>query len=257
MSTILGSTRVEQAKRFGFRQRGGPYNIVEHKGTEAQIRGLLPGIEAAGGDYDVEQLPGDIWRVTANYGNAETGGGSASGSQITETWELAPKDASKPILQSYHSLVAGLTQPQIDQIRAEVDDPGKTAANTTLTGNSLILFKLMRAGVESTEVEQPVLVHSWNVPYQVVLGYAYANVGRLFSNSTLFSSEGVPGYLRSSISAWTSNFSNPTYGTGRINLVFGWKKRAPTQRIAINKGLEFQQTFEFGLWPTDMFGSVL
>lgn len=254
--SILGSTKVEQAKRFGFRQRTGPYNVVETRGTEAQIRALLPAISAAGGDYDVEQLPGDIWKVVANYGNAESGGGS-SGNEITETWELLPKDAAKNILQSHHSLVAGLDQPAIDNIRNKINDPSVTAANSGLAGNSLTLFSLMRAGVESVEVEQPVLTHSWNVPYSVVLGYAYSNIGRIFSNSTLYSSEGVPSYLQSSITSWTSNFSNPSYGTDRVSLVFGWRKKAPTQRITVNKGLEFQQTFEFGLWPTSIFGSVL
>lgn len=258
MSTILGSSLTEQPIKFGWSRERGPYTTKEWRGTEARVRSKITEVIAQGGSYDVERLPGDVWKIVAQFATSEgAGGGSTGGAEITETWELLPKDAQKDILSSYHSLVSGLTQANIDQIRTDVNSLSVTAANTTLTGNALVVFKLMKAGVENVEIEQPVLSHNWIVPVNANLSYAYANIGRIYTTSSLISSEGVPSYLASSLSAWTSSFSDPSYGTNRISLVFGWKKRPPTQRVTNDSRREISQTWEYGLWSTDVYGSTV
>lgn len=258
MSTVGTKAATLQPIRFGWSKDNGHSTVKEWRGGESQIRSKIPEIIALGGSYEIERIVDDVWKIVATYSGPQPDGPTgADGDAITETWELLPKDAQKDLLGSFHSLVAGLTQAEIDQIKAEVDDTTKTAATTTLSGNALIVFKLMRAGVDAVEIEQPVLSLTWIVPDNQNLNYAYANIGRIYTTSSLISAEVIPTYIATSMVAWTSSFTNPSYGTDRVSLVFGWKKRAPTQRLAVNNRREISQTWEFGLWSTDIYGVTI
>jgi len=262
MSEIVLGTKAAtlQPIKFGWSAERGHHTTQEWLGSETNIRALIPNIVAAGGSYEVDQMAGGCWRIVASYSQPQpggAGGGDTGGQEIAVTWELLPKDAQKPLLASFHSLVAGLTPAEIDQIKAEVDNTTKTAANTTLTGNALIVFKLLRSGVDTVEIEQPVLNLTWIVPNNVNLSYSYANIGRIYTTSSLISAESIPSYISTSMVAWTSSFTNPSYGSGRVSLVFGWKKRAPTQRLAGTNRREISQTWEFGLWSTSIYGSTV
>jgi hypothetical protein len=260
-ATILGTQAATlQPIRFGWSAERGHQTTKEWQGGESQVRALIPQIVFDGGSWEVDRMPGDMWKITATYSKPQDDGagpGDAGGQEIAVTWELLPKDAQKQLLGSFHSLVAGLSAADIDQIKAEVDNTTKTVANTTLTGNALKVFKLMRAGVDTVEIEQPVLNLTWIVPNNVNLSYSYANIGRIYTTSSLISTENIPGYISTSMVAWTSSFSNPSYGTNRVSLVFGWKKRAPTQRLAGLSRREISQTWEFGLWATDIYGGTV
>jgi hypothetical protein len=258
MSVIGTKAATLQPIRFGWSKDRGHSTTKEWRGGESQVRAKIAEIIAAGGSYEVEQVAGEVWKIVASYSSPQPDGSTpADGDTIAVTWELLPKDAQKALLGSFHSLVSGLSQADIDQIKTEVDDTTKTAATTTLTGNALKVFKLMRAGVDTVEVEQPVLSLTWVVPDNENLNYAYANIGRVYTTSSLISTEAIPGYIATSMVAWTASFSNPTYGANRVSLVFGWKKRAPTQRRSGNNKREISQTWEFGLWATDIYGATV
>ena len=268
MSTILGTKGPTlQPRKFGYSKERGHYDTRMWEGGEAEIRALIPTVIPDGVSYDVEELRGDLWRLTSQYATPQPdGAGGGAGEEIAVTWELLPKDAQKDLLASSHALVAGLTQSQIEQIRRDADDPlcGALEAPTAtggrvsvLAGDALKVLKLLKAKVDSVEVEQPVLQLTWIVPQNVTLSYAYENIGRIYTTASLISVEAIPGYISSSMTAWTASFSNPSYGTGRLSLVFGWKKRAPTQRLAGFSKREISQTWEFGLWSTDIYGSTL
>ena len=261
MSTILGTKAATlQPIKFGWSKERGHYTVKEWHGGEANIRALIPQIVADGANYDFDAGNGDLAKIVANYSTATpdgAGGGNSGGDEVSVNWELGPKDAQKALLSSYHSLVSGLTAAEIDLIKADVADTTKTAATTTLTGNGLKVFKLLRADVDTVEIEQPILSLTWIVPNSVTLSYAYSNIGRIYTTSSLISAEGIPSYISTSMNAWTASFSNPTFGTNRISLIFGWKKRAPTQRLAGTNKREISQTWEFGLWATDIYGATV
>jgi hypothetical protein len=258
MSTILGANLTEQPIKFGWSRERGPYTTKEWRGAEAQIRAKMSEVVAQGASWDIERLPGDIWRIVAQFATSEgAGGGSTGGAEITETWELLPKDCAKDLLSSSADIVAGLTQEEIEDIQNNLNAGRKSEFMTHLSGDALTVFKLMRAGVQHEEIEQPVLSHNWMVPVNATLAYTYPNLGRIFSTSSLISNEGVPGYLKRDIEAWTASFTNPGYGDDRVELVYGWRKRAPTQRVTNDSRREVSQTWEFGLWSPALRGPVI
>lgn len=269
MSTILGTKGPTlQPKKFGYSKERGHYDTRVWEGGEDEIRGMIPAVLPFGVSYDCEELRGGLWRLTVNYSSPQSdgaGGGDAGGDQIAVTWELLPKDAQKPLLGSWHTIVSGLDAATIDKIRAHSEDktyttesPAPSGYTTTdLAGNALKIFKLLRAGVDTVEVEQPVLTLTWIVPDDVNLAYSYANIGRVYTTASLISAEAIPSYISTSMTAWTSSFSNPTFGSNRVSLVFGWKKRAPTQRLAGENKREITQTWEYGFWATDIYGATV
>ena len=272
MSTILGTKGpVLQPKKFGYSKERGHYDTRVWEGGENEIRAMIPAVLPLGVSYDCEEMHGGLWRLTANYSQPQSdgaGSGDAGGTEVAVTWELLPKDTTKDLLASGHSLLAALTQTQIDQIRTDADDPscGAVAAPTvtsgtgritTLTGNALKVLKLLKAKVTDVEIEQPILNLTWIVPDNVNLSYAYTNIGKIYTTASLIAAEAIPSYISTSMTAWTASFTNPAYGTDRISAVYGWKKRAPTQRLAGESKREYSQTWEWVLWATDIYGATV
>jgi len=252
---ILGQTLVEQPIKFGWSPDRGPYTQRSWKGTETQVKSKINEIISLGGSYEVEQLAGEFWMITASYGN-NTGGGDQSGNEVTDQWELVPNVVSQNLLESQYSKVAGLSTTQVKQIKDSLAQNVEPSASG-FASDQLTVYTLMHSNVDTVSVSQPVLQHNWLVPIGVNLAYSYSNIDRIFTTASLISTEGVPADLAVSISAWTASFANPSYGSNRVALVFGWKKLAPTQRIANNGRREITQGFEFGLWSTDIYGATV
>jgi hypothetical protein len=88
--------------------------------------------------------------------------------------------------------------------------------------------------------------NNWAVPASLV------NVGLVLSTATLSTFEGVPAGLLFNLPNLTlpAAFQN-------ISLAYGWLKNEPTiQQIALRKW-QIVQEWEYGLWPTSIFGSPL
>lgn len=255
-NTILGTgSAVEQGKRYSWSPtKGISITRTWRMASEATKNSLEAQLRAQMWDINVAELSGGNWEVTATSSTDPFSG--PQGEQIVEYWELVPKDCSKELLASHHNLVSGLTQGAVDNIKKAVDNSDTTSATCGLTGNPLVVFKLMRAGVEHVEIEQPILQHVWQVPIGVNLTYSYSYIGRIYTNATLFG-EGVPPDLQTSIAAWTASFTNPTMDASRPTCVFGWKKKAPTQRIGSDNKREISQQWEFGFWSTDIYSAAL
>lgn len=250
-------TETEQPRKFTWDPKEGPRTIrVWHGNKEAMDARAAIMIGAKWSVRKDQILGTDKWQVEASAPISEEG--EAAGVEIVDTWELLPKDAAKSLLQSDASAVLALSGDDITRIKKVLDESWTSEQSPAYddVSNSLAVLALLKAGVESWEVEQPVLTHTWAVPYGMNLAYAYSNIGRIYSTATLFSSESIPVEVTSGVLSWVSQFSNPTRTDG-VSLVWGWKKRAPQQRVVGNNRSEIVQTWEFGLWSTLLYQSAL
>jgi hypothetical protein len=116
------------------------------------------------------------------------------------------------------------------------------------------LYRLMSAGVSEFPVEGSIIKHTMMCSNLYTPQVAYSRVNRLISNDTMINYEGMPSGLLFSL----PDLPTPTqFVETPLDLQYGWRKMRPSvTRLAAFKW-RLVQNYQLGLWPIQLFGSVL
>ena len=255
---ILGTTSAtEQPIRYGFDPVRGPFTQRSWKGIRTAVENICPSLTLLGYKWEVSQLPGGIWEVTATIAADITGaianGGVAA--EVVDDWELVPNVVQKDLLESDCAAVRALTTAQISQIRYSIENPPESAspAWTDVTHQEPI-YKLMQAGVKSHTVFQPIMRHIWLVPKNVDPGFTFFNVGRIITLNTMRGTEGLPNTFLIPIQQITGAYTTRTDG---VSLVNGWLKSMPTMQQSANGRRIVTMEYQYGAWPSLLAGTAI
>lgn len=261
MSTKLGTiSAVEQGTVASWDKAKGWTTTRKFKGGIEAIRALCNTLQWQGYDIGFRDLQNGYAELDATYGGSPIGdAGTGPGmdvEQITNTWEMLPNVVQKDLLESNATAVLALSDDDIANIRRCVNNslaPEDTPAWDDST-NADIVLNLMKAGVTSQQINQPILRHTWTVPPNASTSFSFTNVGKIISTAAMLTSEELPWDFILPVS------NLPTGAVTRTDTVamsYGWLKGMPTVQI-INYGRrEVQQEWHFGLWSTALYGSVI
>lgn len=142
-------------------------------------------------------------------------------------------------------------------------------ANDATYSDALTIWLLMKDGVKSGLVFQPVLKKTYNCSARWLSlnpPAAITPAGAIHSTGTMQGVEGVPFYYNSSLPS--SGFLQKLYSekiantnTYRyfvyVNFNYGWLKTYPTiSSVAYNR-VQVSVEYHYGLWPVILFGNLI
>jgi len=218
----------------------------EFTGTSAETDAISKAQTLACESWVVSPMAGGCFKLTAKIPKGPIGYG-ISGSlnpnfPLNNIWELQPNMVEKDVLDADIS-INDLTVAQKDAIKLAIS----SNAVGSLSGNSLKFYKLLRAGVSSIRVFEPVLRHSLTVRSDYSVAVSLSNVGRIFTTSQLSSFEGVPSILLFNLP------SGSTYRTDALSVGYGWLKKYPSVTQISGGKWQIVQEWEYGCWSTDLY----
>lgn len=269
MSTILGTAdATEQGISYGWDRSRGPFTRRTFKGVRTAIDALIPQLVAQGYAYEVRQLPGNIYELEATIGDDVSGSGTNIANQVVETWELRPNKVQKDIFEADAAAIKALKASWIEQIKFWLNNPPRGGSDSivwsdlagdpvgTAATASNPVFKLMRAGVTHWNIHQPVLTHSLSVPLYANANFNFNNLGKLIPTAKLFTQEGLTSDYILPLNTLAAQFPAPSRTDG-VTLVYGWYKGFPTMTTSSEGRRSVVVDYEFGLWSTLLYGSLV
>lgn len=210
---------------------------------------------------------------------------SSSGVYNTVNWAMHYDECEKSILHAgvaYVPWITQLTQTQINILEKALSDPPTGSLSdlypqfNTATGSSGmapptfsssylpytvtagdVVWNMSLKGIRDIPISQPVLRYSATVGSAFTLTSYTSNLFATYSPSTLVSAWSIPSNWSAVINAISNLYTNPsTSDTYGIPFYYGWQKKPPTmdQQGSI---INIQQEYKFGLYPQNIFGSVL
>ena len=245
---IIGSIGEPQAIRNGWSQTLGDYVEYVYKGSKtysesiySQVRGNCAEVEK-----DVE---GPVGIVRVRYaGTVEPGGEE----QLRIELRMARNDVQKSIFDyNLFGTTGGLSHEQLQDIKYIRDNPDDVIFFDgwlgTATAEEQALLALVDAGFEYQVVSQPILTQITTASSLFQWPDMTGNAGSVLSQQTL------SGVLRQQ-----PNFTLPgTNETAPAGYVYGWKMNYPTYESSSDGHSQEVIEFEFGLWPTQIYGNLV
>lgn len=250
---ITGATKVVQAKTTGFNVQTGYFEKIvtdfAGPGAEANAQALGRSMCLLGYNWTCTTLGGGAFRLEQTSEQASPGSGSGSNisdpnTPLNDIWELQPNLVEKDLLDTDVSTINALTSAEKKAITDAVSKEG----DTTLTGTSLTLYKLLVAGVKTRRVYAPTLRHTRLVRKDYSITDSLRNVGNILTTAQLYSLEKVPKILLFGLPSGTT----PTRADG-LSLGYGWYKKPPTITQVSGGKWQLVQEWEYGLWSTDIY----
>jgi hypothetical protein len=206
-------------------------------------------------------------------------GGSAA-TEVVPLWEMMSKKAEVSLFSIFNPLAAAVAQSNINLIKSNllnlqsgqyltgpspgsVTTPasGSTPASTVAivwpdTDTSAAAWELLSfylVDVTSYMKFVPELHYTRTVNAQYFSPASFSNVGRVYSSATLISAWAVPNGL---LFGFPSAPAIPLALAG-FNLGYGWFTNGPEVRQISHFKWQIIQTWEWGLWSGDMYGTIL
>jgi len=194
--------------------------------------------------------------------------------QPVDLWEYAGNEAQKNILSAsvpvgVSSITTTLSSLNVEVIQKALqgtfpDNAPKDSAGAQFLdasancftngnpGNALLVYNLMKAGVEDVIVQTPSIRHTQVVSFIYPITLAKLNVGRIITTSTLISLENPPNWAVTGL----PTDSTPPFQSG-ISLDYGWRKGSPHINQIAGQKVQIIQEFQYGLWPVQTMGPFL
>ena len=126
--------------------------------------------------------------------------------------------------------------------------------------NCTVLSKFLLDGIEQVEIPAPVLIHTKTVTAQYIYPAQFLNVGRIFSSPTLITTEGIPPAILFDFPNDVDPSPTEIGGVGANGLyqafLYGWLKNSPSVRQVSARKWNITQTWDYGLWAMQLYGSV-
>lgn len=249
--TKTGSDSEIQAKTTSWSSSAGLLEdyTEEFASASAEADALARAYTLQAESWQVAPMQSGCFKLTAKIPKAAIGSGVGGINNpnipLNNIWELQPNMVEKDIMDA-DIAINDLTVAQKDAITAAV------AANAvgSLAGNSLKFYKLLRAGVKSIRIFEPVLRHSLTVRSDYTIAITLTNVGKIYTTAQLSSVEGVPSILL---------FNLPSGSVARsdaLSVGYGWLKKYPSVTQIAGGKWQIVQEWEYGVWSTDLYSGV-
>lgn len=212
-------------------------------GPKEAVRGLINQMATLGWTfvYECDQSP--IATIQFDSSAEPTGGGTET---PTLVWEYFSNRLEIDILEADIANVNSISEDELRLIRKHIQDPEEASPALT-TSNAIDLYLLMLKGVRSVRVNVPTLRVSKLVSNTYAVQASQTNVGRIISSATLSSQESVPTRL----------FVLPSTASTKTGFVNGWYKNFPNIIQSTAGRWQISQEWEYGLWPTFLYGAAL
>ncbi len=240
-----------QPLRYG-RDSSGRYAIYRWEGTTAEVNANIGYVEGLGGVWETEESFTGAHTIL----NARIPADPNGQDDTVNTWEFFAQTAEKDLLESDNAEVNALSEQNLAAIRGFLQTPptpdevfagldfGTDGDATTAEE----VYNLMVFGVKSIRVNVPTLRHTATASGANTIIAVLENIGRIFSTSGLFRYEGIPNSVL---------FALPQDSSSKAGFAYGWYKKHPTVRAAARQKVQVEREWEYGLWPTLIYGSVL
>jgi hypothetical protein len=238
---------IEQYKIYS----GGPNKpdqvIQKFRGPRAAILAMIVDMKSKGYDWQIEEGPGPT--ATLEF-TTPTLTSEPGGENPVDTWELLPGEVEKDVMEANLALLNSISADEKRMIRDAIQNPTPGESPALTTTNAIDLYLLMLSGLRAVRVFAPVLRRTRTVSSSYGIPQANTNVGRLLSNSTV-ANEGIPsGFLLGFDGVYAT-------GSARTGYVYGWYKKPPTLQKSWGTRIQISQEWEFGFWPTLIYGSLI
>jgi hypothetical protein len=215
------------------------------EGPKAGVKAILNQLAAQGLSfrYTSDQSP-HAQVVFGNPGEVLPGVG-----EVPQTvWEVFGGGGEIDILEADVTACNALSDEERRTIREAINSPVEGQSPALTTSEAIGVYKVMLSGVRSFRVNVPSLRVSKVVSGNYGVVASLTNVGRVISTGTLRIQEAVPNTLLVNLPAYTS---------GKTDFGYGWYKNHPTvQQVGGNK-YNVNQQWDFGIWPTLLYGAIL
>lgn len=257
---ILGNgtaVATELPARAGWSPQRGPYQIRTWQGPHSAIKVKAQWLQSMGYSYELRESPSGLSTIEATTSDPSQNNDGPPYQNVVENWELRPNKVQKDILESHCAAVNALTEEDASKLRKYLDGNGNRDVSPAFeTAGATDLFRLITAGVKSWEIPQVVLVHTITVPLNYTVYFNYGYMNRIMSVNALMRWERLPFDYLLPMRAIAALFVPPTRLDG-VSMVYGWKKGYPTLAMSSQGRRELQIDYEFGLWPTLLYGALI
>lgn len=260
---------LQAGLKYGWNDSG-PFQSYSKEGTQTEIEDLVQGFINAGWNYTVTRMKGGICRIEGNTKSPL--GGNPATEELENVWELEGNEVSKDVLEADfpfsgtnsagYDIATPISSNDRQLIRSALDRSDLTSdlkigtafATADYAAGAIAMYKLMKSGVTNFPVTASVIRHTKVVSNQYQVQCSFNNVGRLITQSNMYSVEGVPGTLL---------FAVPTFPTvtqyieDSGDLVYAWRKPMPSVTRQSSVKWRVSQLWQYGLWATKLYGAAI
>lgn len=252
MSTVRGKTSpTENYEEITYSPQTGWTRRSGINGPKFALKAMLNELAAQGRSfsYTCDQNPNATIRFEVP-GQPDNGGPPSE--TPTLVWELLASVVEIDILDSDVQVVANLGIDEIEKIRTALLTGNDQYSNMpAMSGTTLSIYKLMQSGLRNIRVNLPTLKVSKLVSGSYPVQAALTNVGRIISPATLQVQEAIP-YTLFQLPAFT-----PSTAKAALGFTYAWYKKFPSVQQSGGNKWNVSQEWEYGLWPTLIYGAAL
>lgn len=250
-NVFVGSSGMqEQPIKRGWEAKRGFFTTRSWRGQQADAEALRDSL-IAGGEYaSVDLNEGPTWEVVAQADSDVEDGNTQPDNSKVDTWELTGNRVEKDLLASGVGTIIAMAESDKKKLRAfERGDKNWDTDewDGTASGTAEAVYKLMRSGVKSSIVLQPVLKRNATVSSKYTVPNSLANAGTVRKTSTLLAEESIPASIANNMPASSSDTVDG------LTFWSGWLKGYPTVTDTIDGKVSVQQEWEWGWWPTTLY----
>lgn len=246
---VAGSTGQQVAKRNIWTQSHGDAVEYTYKGTTGFAEGVFALARGNCAEAELDIL-GAIGVVRARYASITDNGSGEE--QIRVEIRMGRNDVQKSIFEpgvDGYVISPEVNDEELRYIQRAINDPsdevsiGWLDAFGSPDGNEL--YRLGLQGVQYRIVSQPTLIQITTASSLFQWPNMSALANRILSNATLL------GLLRQA-----PNFTIAASGSGPTGFNYGWRMSDPVYDASSDGHTSEMLEFEYGLWPSLLFGSL-
>lgn len=251
--TINGSGMEEQPIERGWEKKRGFFTVRKWRGPEAYAITLRANLVNSGAYNSVSMREGPVWEIEARAdADVDDNNEPDPDESEVDTWEMSANRVEKDLLTADIAAVNDLSTGDLKALRAYASGDSATDYESYTWDDSGSsdpqgLFKMLKAGVRSIAVLQPVIRHTTTVSDSYVIASALTNVGSILKTSTLIAAENIPASILNNLPA------DATRTLDGITYTYGWYKGCPTITDTIDGKVQIQQEWEYGLWTPVLY----
>lgn len=270
----VGKTDSLQGKRKYHKDQNGSSTTITHTGDLANMSSLYNQYYANGYVVDLEEDEAETWNLTATIAvdlstQEPTPGGGGGTNEVPEiSWDLDDKVENKSILDVDNyivNLIPNFAAKLInDALQAKKEDVLLNGLNLYYKNGqisaasreaAIYIYHHMATGMKTVPVLVPVLTKYAVTSRSWIINWSNQNKGKIYSTNTLINSEAVDPRLWQVL---PQDVYIPSGGEDfYIPKAYGWLKGGVRSQVSNNGRNIVTQTWEYGLYPTLIFGNPI
>lgn len=248
----IGIELQEEAIEYGWNVSTGYFTKRTWKGTEAEIKALLPSLQAAGYSYTVTQGP--IWQVTATIQN-DTQDNNDQNEQPIVQFEVSSGTTTGNVLMTQNPLTKDLDPVIVARVKNAIDNNETLAflAESTVPAaarqKASDLYFHYQHGVQEYYQSNPVLRKTYTVSNRWAVNESIDGVNRIFTKGGMIATENVPSLIHGLL----PQASPGEITVGGITYIYGWHFGHPTYTRVGPTSYQVSSEYSYGLWPVKLY----